>query len=82
VATKLAAAMREHELGIPDLPERQTLAEHLRIWLGIARATVVPATTRRYEEDLRLRAIPAIGRHSLACLTPQHLQDLYTRKLD
>ncbi|MDP6494857.1 MAG: site-specific integrase, partial [Dehalococcoidia bacterium] len=39
-------------------------------------------TFRRYEEYVRLHVVPHIGRVRLSRLTPQHIQELYSRKLD
>ena len=81
VATKLASALRDKDLGLPGLPERQSVSQYLNQWLESARPTVGPATFKRYEEYDRLHANPVIGNRRLARLMPQDIQSLYSLKI-
>ena len=81
VARKLTGALRNRDAGLPVPPERQTVAHFLTKWLETAEPTVRRTTFIRYREYIRLHAIPVIGRIRLPRLSPQHLQDLYSKKL-
>ena len=81
VAAKLAAGIRDRDLGLPGLPERQSVSQYLSQWLETTRPTIGSATFKRYEEYVRLHASPIIGHHRVSRLAPQHLQRLYARKL-
>ena len=81
VARKLNEALRDREAGLPIIPERQTVEQFLTHWLKTAEPTIRRTTFVRYEEYMRLHTIPVIGHIRLPRLTPQHLQDLYTKKL-
>jgi integrase len=75
------------ELLLKARTEGQTLAAHqstaafLTEWLAVVRNTVAPGTFERYEQYVRVHAIPALGRIRLGRLTPQHFQRLYQDKL-
>ena len=81
VAKKLTVALRDREAGLPVLPERQTIEQFLTRWLETAAPTVRHTTYVRYEQYIRLHTVPIIGSIRLPRLTPQHLQDLYAKKL-
>ena len=82
VASKLAAALKAQQDGLPLAPERQTLAGFLAEWIEAVRPTLRPGSVVRYEVVLRRHVVPHIGRLPLAKLQPQHLQRLYGRLLD
>ena len=82
VRRKLAEVQRALQDGLPLTPERQTVGQYLEAWLDAARPTVRPQTHKRYEEYVRLHAVPALGRVALAKLTPLHLQRLYKERLE
>jgi integrase len=83
VRARLTAALRDRDVGLPAAgDERQTLADWLHAWLAAAKPTVRVRTWRRYEEYVRIHLIPTIGRIRLARLTPNHVQQLYARKLE
>ncbi len=82
VARKLATAIKARQDGLPLVAERQTVANYLQHWLETAKPTVRPRTFVRYEEYVRLHAIPELGRLALARLSPQHLQRLYASRLE
>lgn len=84
VERKLTAAKRERDLGgVVIYDERQTVGQYLVSWLDALRAGGMKARGwERYESDVRLHLIPAIGAVKLARLSPQHLQALYADRLD
>jgi integrase len=80
----LTRAKRERDLGAQvDFDERQTVAQYLTGWLDAVKSSgVKPRGFARYESDVRLHLIPAVGAIRLAKLSPQHLQRLYAQELD
>jgi integrase len=81
VQRKLADAHRTLDQGLPFSPERQTVGDFLTEWLEGQRQRLRPNTWKRYEEYVRLHAIPTLGRVKLAALSPQHLDRLYAQRL-
>jgi len=82
VASKLVAAQKQRQDGLPLLTERQTVKSYLEEWLETARPSLRPATHKRYSEYVRLHAIPVIGAVPLTRLSPQHLQRLYANRME
>ena len=82
VAKKLTVALKAHQDGLPVVPERQTVKDFLASWLENAKPSLRDQTHSTYEIMLRLHAVPYLGHHRLARLSPQHLQDLYGQRLD
>jgi integrase len=75
VAEQLKVALRDQQQGLPVAVERQTVAQYLTRWLEeVARPRLQPSTYVSYEQKVRLYLIPALGRHQLAKLDPQHVQ--------
>jgi len=81
-AQLLKAAIRDRDNGLPVVTARQSVGEYLESWLQATKHSVKPRTWRRRGEYIRLHAIPAIGNVPLIKLNAQHLQALYTQKLD
>jgi integrase len=81
VLTKLREAQRLATEGTLVVTERTTVAEFLASWLEAAQPTLRASTWRRYEQYVRVHAVPVIGRVKLSKLTPQHLHRLYTNRL-
>ena len=81
VAQKLTTGLKTRQDGLPLSGERQTVAKYLVHWLEAAKPSLRPRTSQRYEQYLRLHAIPQIGNLGLARLGPQHLQELYADRL-
>lgn len=81
-AKKLAAAIRDVDTGVPLVSERQTVGQYLAGWLEAAKPTVELTTWERYESDVRLHLSPALGRVSLAKLTPQQVAQFLAAKLN
>jgi integrase len=78
---RLAAAIRDRDLGLPVVAEKQTVAAFLASWLEIVKPTIGAETYRRYEQQVRIHLAPALGRHRLARLSAQHVQTFYAAKL-
>ena len=74
VAAKLKVALREQQQGLPATNERTTVGEFLATYLALIEPVVRPSTYRSYEQNIRLYLIPALGRRSLARLTPREVQ--------
>jgi len=82
VATKLNAALKARQDGLPIPGERQTLEEFLKAWLEGIRLSVRTTTWERYESLVKLHVSPRIGRIPLARVTPDHLQRLFAELRD
>jgi integrase len=67
-------------LGDPAV-ERATLGAFLRAWLEGKRGTVEDTTWARYEQNVRLHLVPALGRLRVAGLRPDDLRTLYAAKV-
>jgi integrase len=81
VARKLRAALKARDDGLPTITERQTVAQFLKSWLEAVRPSIRERTWVRYEQYVRLHAVPDLGKLPLTRLTPQHLQRLYSDRL-
>lgn len=81
VLEKLTRVRRDRELGLPTRSERTTAAAYLARWLDSARPALAPRTWQRYEQLVRVHALPVIGQIPLARLSPQDLQALYAERL-
>jgi integrase len=81
VARKLRAALKSRDDGLPMITERQTVAQFMKSWLEAVRPSVRERTWVRYEQYVRLHAVPDLGKIPLTRLTPQHLQRLYSDRL-
>lgn len=82
VARKLATAIKARQDGLPVVGERQTVRQYLEHWLEGARPSLRPRTWLRYEQLLRLHAVPVFGHLPLARVEPQHLQRLLADLLE
>jgi integrase len=82
VRDKLTAALRDVQQGLPLVGERQPVADFLEQWLEhTARHRLRPRTFYRYQQLVRVHAVPRIGKIALARLTPQDLSALYAARL-
>lgn len=77
VAAKLAGALKSHGEGMPVRFERQRLDAYIDGWLTTMKASLKPRTWNRYEQLIRLHAIPPLGRQPLEKITPQMVQRFY-----
>jgi integrase len=79
-AAKLELLLKARAEG-QALPADRSAAAFLNEWLTVVKHTVAAGTFERYEQYIRVHAIPALGRIRLGRLTPQHVQRLYQDKL-
>jgi integrase len=79
-AIKLELLLKARAEGQAIAADRSTAA-FLTEWLAMVKNTVALGTFERYEQYIRVHAIPALGRVRLGRLTPQHFQQLYQEKL-
>jgi integrase len=82
VQEKLKVALRELEQGALVTGPQQTVSQYLNEWLKVHKQAVRPRTYERYEAIVRLHLAPTLGKIPLQKLTGQHLQRLYTEKLE
>jgi integrase len=82
VARKLTGALDARDKGVLVTGPRQTVSQFFTQWLDAMRPSLRPRTFVGYEQLVRLHVLPQIGALSLARLSPQHLQRLYTSRLD
>jgi hypothetical protein len=82
VAKKLTSALEAHEKGTLITGPRQTVRQFFTQWLEAVRPSLRPRTYVRYEQLVRLHVLPDLGTLSLTKVAPQHLQRLYTSRLD
>src|SRR5215831_11283984 len=61
VVRLLSDALRNRELGITVLEDRQTVEQFLTSWIELCKHTVKPRTWRRYCEFVHLHIIPVLG---------------------
>jgi integrase len=80
-ARRLAEASRDRDKGLLVVPERQTVGQYLETWIEDVRSQLRPSSHRRYSDYVRVHLVPVLGKVGLAKLTPQHVQNLITRKL-
>ncbi len=82
VREKLTAALRALDQGDAPITDRQTVAQFLDRWLAdVVKPSVRPKTYHSYAQLVRLHLKPALGRHQLAKLLPQHVQGMMNDKL-
>lgn len=83
VADKLKALHRDQASGITLTPQQQTVKQFLEIWLEeTVKRTVRIRTYEKYAQDATHHIIPALGRHQLAKLTPDHVQQMLNQLAD
>lgn len=82
VQDKLTAELRKVQQGLPVTNDRQTVNQFLQTWLSdVAKPSVRPKTYRNYSDMLKMHIQPALGKHTLSKLTPQHVQAFLNDKL-
>ena len=78
VAARLSDALRDRAHGVFVAPHKMTLGEWLHIWLtDFKRPEVRPLTYQSYDQQVRVRILPALGHVPLQDLEPYHLQQFY-----
>jgi len=81
-SAKLRSALETIRKG-SDLPsEKLNVDAFMRQWLEVKRAQVRSRTWKRYEGDVRVHILPAIGHIKLVRLEPPHLEALYSDSLE
>ena len=81
VADRLAAALRDQQLGSLPSAGRETVGQFLTGWLeDSAKPKLRPSTFRSYSDLVRLHLIPTIGHVRLERLTPQQVQAMLNAK--
>ncbi len=81
VAQKLTNGLKDVQDRLPIPLDQLKVGPYLQEWLQTVNPSLRPGTWTRYEQLLRLYAIPALGRLSIAKLNPQHVQRLYANCL-
>mgnify|MGYP000918881734 CR=1 FL=1 len=81
VAAKLASAIRDRDGGLPAPNERMTLGKFLLQWLdkSVSRRNR-PSTIRSYTSHVHVHLLPALGKKSLARLTPDDVEAFMKEK--
>ncbi len=82
VQTKLTAALRDVDQGLPLPSAKLTLAKFLDQWLNDSAKLKRVKTYTSYEGTVRLHIAPTLGRYPLAQVTPERIQALLTVKQD
>jgi integrase len=77
VAQKLTRGLKTIQDGLPVPSDQLRVGRYLQEWLQSARHSIRPSTWQRYEQLLRVYAMPAIGTLTLSRLEPRHLHTLY-----
>ncbi len=80
-AKLLTAALRDRDVGLPSVGDRQTVAQYLASWLDAVEHSVKPRSHRSYAAVIRLYVVPTLGKIALSKLSAQFLQRLYADKL-
>jgi len=80
-AKLLTAALRDRDVGLPLVGERQTVSQYLDSWLDAIEHSVKPRSHHSYAGVIRRDVTPTFGRIVLSKLTAQHVQCLYADKL-
>ena len=79
-AAKLELLLKARAEG-QALPADGSTGAFLNEWLAVVKHAIAAGTFERYEQYIRVHAIPTLGRIRLGRLTPQHFQRLYQDKL-
>ncbi|HTR36561.1 MAG TPA: tyrosine-type recombinase/integrase [Bryobacteraceae bacterium] len=83
VQGKLTEALRDQQLGLPVLMEKQTVSQYLSRWLeDVVRRKNRPSTYRSYEQLVRVHIGPAIGSVLLTKVTTQQVRAMLNEKHD
>ncbi|MGH2363199.1 MAG: tyrosine-type recombinase/integrase [Chloroflexota bacterium] len=82
VEDRLNRALERQRGGLPVVSASGTVATFLNEWLAAVKPSIRANTFERYEQYVRLHAIPVLGKLALANLQPQHVQQLYSSRLE
>lgn len=73
----LADLVRRAQTGSAVDDKKITARDFLESWLRDAASSLAPKTVERYEQVIRLRALPAIGHLRISKVQPYQIQELY-----
>lgn len=73
---------KEKEMGVFVAGPGQPFGQFLQTWLAHRKSSLRIKTFGRYQDQIRLHAIPTLGDVELRKLTPQHLVSLYSELLE
>jgi integrase len=82
VQKKMQQALRDIDSGLPIVSERQTVEQFLLLWLVDIKHQLKVSSFHRYDSQVRLHIIPALGHHLLTKLKPQQVQTFYSQKME
>lgn len=83
VAEELKKALREQQLGLPMVPDRQTVGQFLQAWLEkSAKPRLRYKTYQSYEQLVRTHIGPTLGQTPLGKLSAQQIDGLLSSKLN
>ena len=81
VAEKMTRLLATQQQGLSPTDERQRVGAYLTWWATEVMPTQVrPSTRVRHQCIVRLHLVPALGRHTMARLSPAHVQQLLAAK--
>ena len=80
VQDKLREALHRSDLGLPALPEQETVGAFLRRWLVVKQGQVRPRTFESYEQVVRCHLEPGLGHLRLAKLGPRDIASWLQRR--
>lgn len=81
VSEKLKPALHAQQRGLPLTSEKR-LGAYLEEWLAAKRPELRARTALRYEQYVRIHAVPFVGHIRLSQLSPQDLRTLYAERLE
>jgi len=82
VKDELTKALRDQQLGIPIVSEKQTVAKFLDHWLEqVVRPKARPKTLRTYSDLVKHHIAPGLGEIPLGKLSPQSVRELLNARL-
>jgi integrase len=79
---KLKKVSQQQEQGTLTVGPQHTVAQYLDYWLSVYKQRIRPRSHERYEQIIRLHLVPTLGKIKLDKLSPQHVQQLYSKKLE
>lgn len=83
VQDKLTDALKELKSGNSIVSEKQTVAKFLDHWIEqVVTSRVRPKTLRTYSDLVRIHISPSMGEIPLGKLSPQHVREFLTVKLE
>ena len=80
VQDKLREALHRSDLGLPALPEQETVGAFLLRWLVVKEGQVRPRTFESYEQVVRCHLEPGLGHLRLAKLGPRDIASWLQRR--